>query len=86
MYKAAIMTDVHGNLPALEAAVKVIDSEHCDAIFHLGDAVGIGPFPAESLELLLSLPNFRSVMGNHDAWFVRGRSIRVAIPHERRRS
>ena len=72
MYKAAIITDVHGNLPALEAAIKAINSEGCDAIFHLGDAIGIGPFPAECLERLLALQGFQSVMGNHDAAFVNG--------------
>ena len=72
MYKAAMIADVHGNLPALETAIKAINSEGCDAIFHLGDAIGIGPFPAECLERLLALQGFQSVMGNHDAWFVNG--------------
>jgi predicted phosphodiesterase len=66
------LTDVHANLPALEAAISAIEVARCDEIIHLGDAIGIGPFPAETLETLLSLSSFHSVMGNHDAWFVEG--------------
>ena len=54
--KIAVLTDVHGNLPALQAALSVLRREDADAIFHTGDAIGIGPFPAECLELLLARP------------------------------
>ena len=58
--KIAILTDVHGNLPALQVALRAIRREGADAIFHTGDAIGIGPFPAECLELLLSTPRHES--------------------------
>ena len=45
--KIAVLTDVHGNLPALQIAMRAIRRERCDAVFHTGDAIGIGPFPAE---------------------------------------
>jgi len=70
--KIVVMTDVHGNLPALQAALAAISNEGYDAILHLGDVVGIGPFPAECLDLLLNQPNIRFIMGNHDAWFANG--------------
>jgi predicted phosphodiesterase len=70
--KIVIMTDVHANLPALEAALQSIHAEGYDAIFHTGDAIAIGPYPAECLELLLNTPNIQFVMGNHDAYFARG--------------
>ena len=68
----AILTDVHGNLPALKAALECIDELGCDVIFHTGDVIGIGPYPAECLDLLLNRPNTRLLMGNHDAWFAFG--------------
>lgn len=68
----AIITDVHANLPALEAVLAAIDALGCDGIVHSGDAIGIGPFPAETLRRLLDLPRCRFVMGNHDAWFAHG--------------
>lgn len=70
--KIAIMTDLHANLPALNAALDAMRRENCDAIYHCGDAIGIGPHPAECLDLLLNTPNIRFVMGNHDASFVCG--------------
>ena len=70
--KIAILTDIHGNLPALQGALKAIQQEGCDEIFHTGDAIGIGPYPAECLDLLLSTPHMHLITGNHDAWFANG--------------
>jgi len=70
--KIAVLTDVHGNLPALQAALSAIGQEGCDAILHTGDSVGIGPYPAECLDLILNTPRMVPVMGNHDAWFAHG--------------
>lgn len=67
-----VMTDVHANLPALRAALKAINRDGYDIIVHTGDAIGIGPYPAECLELLLNTPNVCFVMGNHDSYFVNG--------------
>ncbi len=69
--KIAVMTDVHGNLPALEAALEVIKSENCDAIYHTGDAIAIGPYPLECLELMLE-NNVRLLMGNHEEYYAFG--------------
>jgi predicted phosphodiesterase len=70
--RIAVLTDVHGNLPALQAALQSIRKEGCDAIFHTGDAIAIGPYPGECLELLLHTPNSRCIMGNHEAYLVDG--------------
>ena len=70
--RVAVMTDVHANLPALEAALMAIRSEGVEAVYHTGDAIGIGPFPAEVLDRLFHTPGVRAVMGNHDAWFAHG--------------
>ncbi len=72
MYRAAILTDVHGNLPALEAVLDDVQRAGVDAIFHLGDAIAIGPFPREALELLLDQPNTNFILGNHDEYFAFG--------------
>lgn len=70
--KIAIITDAHANLPALQAALQAIKAQGVDEIYHTGDAVGIGPFPAETLDLLLNTPGMRFVMGDFDAYFVDG--------------
>lgn len=66
MTQIAVITDTHANLPALEAALAAIRDLGCEAICHTGDAVGIGPFPAEVLDRLLHTRGMRLVMGNHD--------------------
>lgn len=70
--KIVVMTDVHANLPALQAAWHSIDREGYDLLVHTGDAIAIGPQPAECLDLLLGIPNSLFVRGNHDAYFVDG--------------
>src|ERR671937_519615 len=45
--RVAIVSDVHGNLHALEAALTAIDDESPDEIWCLGDLVGYGPRPNE---------------------------------------
>lgn len=70
--KIAVITDVHANLPALKAALEAIRAEGCDAILHTGDAIAIGPFPAECLDVLLNTPNIQFVMGNHDSYLAHG--------------
>lgn len=70
--RIAVFTDVHANLPALDAALAEIDRLGADATYHTGDAIGIGPFPAECLDRLMSRPSTHLLMGNHDAWFAFG--------------
>jgi putative phosphoesterase len=70
--RIAVITDAHANLPALEAALRAIRREGCDLIVHTGDALAIGPYPAECLDLLLGTRDIRLVMGNHESWFVDG--------------
>ena len=65
--RVVVITDVHANLPALKAVLESIRVEGYDALVHTGDAIAIGPYPAECLDLLLGVPNIRFVMGNHDA-------------------
>jgi putative phosphoesterase len=49
--RIAALYDVHGNLPALEAALEEVDSEGADVLLSGGDLL-LGPQPAECLELL----------------------------------
>lgn len=69
MKKIGVITDIHGNLPALQAVLQLLDSEGCDEIIHTGDVVDIGPNSRECLELLLSRNDVTCLMGNHDRDF-----------------
>lgn len=64
--RIAVLSDVHGNLPALEAVLADAARERVDGWLFLGDAVGYGPQPNECVERLAALPNLLAVRGNHD--------------------
>jgi putative phosphoesterase len=63
--RVAVLADIHGNLPALEAVLAEVDAAAPDLLVVCGD-VASGPLPAESIELLRSLPYARFVCGNAD--------------------
>jgi len=50
--KYAFITDIHSNLPALEAVLADMAQRGVDATYHLGDLVGYAPWPNETVELL----------------------------------
>lgn len=50
--KIALISDVHANLPALEAALSDVRAEGVDATVFLGDAATLGPCPRETLGLI----------------------------------
>ncbi len=63
--RLAIFSDVHANLPALEAVVADIAAAGVDARYGLGDLVGYAPWPNEVLEQLRA-EAIPIVMGNYD--------------------
>lgn len=82
--RIAVITDVHANLPALGAALTAIERLGADVVYHTGDAIGIGPFPAECVERLVTRPSTHLLMGNHDAWFAFGLPDESAMPDAER--
>jgi diadenosine tetraphosphatase ApaH/serine/threonine PP2A family protein phosphatase len=62
--RIAVLSDVHGNLLALEAVLEAL--KPYDAIWQLGDVVGYGPQPDEVVALL-ARENALGVRGNHDS-------------------
>ncbi|MFW5882203.1 MAG: metallophosphoesterase family protein [Planctomycetota bacterium] len=67
MRRIAIISDIHSNIPALEAVLADIDSQQVEAIYCLGDVVGYGPDPAVCMAKVMDVvENGRTIMGNHD--------------------
>ena len=60
-----MITDIHGNLPALEAALARIDELGIDRIYCGGDLVGYGPWPNEVCELIQER-GIPTIYGNYD--------------------
>lgn len=63
--RVAILADIHGNLPALEAVLADLRAQGLEQAIVLGDIVGYGPFPAECVERLRAEP-WIMLRGNHD--------------------
>lgn len=63
----ALISDVHANLPALEAVLDDIRRRgDVDAVFHLGDLVGYAPWPDETVALLRER-GVPGIAGNYDS-------------------
>ncbi|MBN2003988.1 MAG: metallophosphoesterase family protein [Anaerolineae bacterium] len=66
--RLAILSDVHGNLPALEAVLADARSHGVDGYVVAGDLALGGPFPVETLERLRAL-NPWMIRGNNEGYF-----------------
>ena len=67
--KIAVISDIHGNMEALEAVMKDIESEGCEKIFVLGDYAMAGPEPDNSINWFMQKendPRFEMIQGNTD--------------------
>jgi diadenosine tetraphosphatase ApaH/serine/threonine PP2A family protein phosphatase len=60
-----LISDIHGNLEALQAVYKEIDKIGVDEILCLGDIIGYGPDPEKCVELVRERVNI-ILAGNHD--------------------
>jgi predicted phosphodiesterase len=60
----ALISDIHGNLEALEAVLKDIQQQNVEEIYCLGDVVGYGPNPRECIDLVMQCKV--TLLGNHD--------------------
>lgn len=58
-----LISDVHGNLPALETVLK--DAPSTDRVLHAGDVVGYNPYPSRVIEEFHKR-GVDSIQGNHD--------------------
>jgi predicted phosphodiesterase len=61
----AVFSDVHGNLPGLEAILADVERRGVRDVLCLGDLVGYGPFPNEVAQLV-GERGIPTVMGNYD--------------------
>lgn len=67
MVKFAILTDIHGNIDALNEVLSDIDNRtDIDHIYNLGDNIGVGHCTNEVLEAVTSRKDMTYIAGNHD--------------------
>jgi predicted phosphodiesterase len=63
--RVAVITDIHSNLPGLEAVLAAIDADGIDEIWCLGDVVGYGAEPDQCADLIRERCAL-CLVGNHD--------------------
>jgi putative phosphoesterase len=85
MERAAVVTDIHANLPALEAALAQIEELGVEGVYCGGDLVGYGPHPNEVCALIEER-GMPTIYGNYD--YAIGRDLEdcgcaYRDPHER---
>lgn len=69
----AIISDIHGNLPALNSVLEAINKLGCSRIISLGDVTGYYTQPGECIDILKEL-NVLHLRGNHDEYLIKGTS------------
>ncbi|MBS1262902.1 MAG: Phosphodiesterase [Methanonatronarchaeales archaeon] len=72
MKRVALVSDVHGNLPALESALPVLES--ADLVLCAGDVVGYYTFPNEVVDIARGY-GWRCVRGNHENALLDGEEL-----------
>lgn len=70
--KIGIITDVHNNLIALKVIIAQFNQRKCDKIICCGDIIGIGPYPEQTVQYMMKIPNLSAVRGNHDRYLIEG--------------
>jgi len=68
--KIALLSDIHANLPALEATLADIDRKDPDFIYCLGDLVSYAPYPNEVVQIIRQR-KIPTIAGNHDEYIGR---------------
>lgn len=64
--KIAIISDIHGNMQALDAVMEDIKAEKCEKILCLGDLVMAGPEPKKTLDKIMEMKELELIQGNTD--------------------
>lgn len=72
MDRLAVISDIHGNIPALDTVLADIRDRGIDRILCLGDVVGKGPQPEQAVDICREVCEV-IVMGNHDEFMSSGR-------------
>ncbi len=84
--RIAAISDIHANLPALEAVLEDIEKLGSDVqIVVAGDLINCGPYPHQTLQMLRALPNAVIIAGNHEEYILEQvkalRENRVVAPY-----
>ena len=85
--KIAVISDIHGNMQALEAVLADIEKQGCEKMFCLGDLAMAGPEPVKAIELIKKLYDegkLELIQGNTDQMIANyeefGEIVKAKVP------
>lgn len=71
--KIGVISDIHGNIEALNKVLEEFEKRKVDKIICCGDIIGIGPFPEEAVQKLMQYKEkIIGVRGNHEQYYFKG--------------
>lgn len=75
--KTIVVSDLHANLPALEAFFEYLDARGLsrEPVYFLGDYVNLGAFPDEVVTRIRAFPGRCYLAGNHDRYIINERAL-----------
>lgn len=79
--RIGVISDAHNNVAALDAALAEFAARGVDGVICLGDIIGIGPFPEETVRRMMGIGNLLAcVRGNHEGYLLNGIPARMDEP------
>lgn len=72
--KVAVISDIHGNLPALQAVLEDIEAQQVDQVVNLGDILSGPLMPAQTADFLMARPHWITIAGNHERQLLKVRA------------
>lgn len=64
--KIAVISDIHGNMTALDTVIEDIKSQNCEKVFCLGDLAMAGPQPRAVIDFVKNQKDWTVIQGNTD--------------------
>ena len=70
-FKFCLYSDIHGQIPQLDAVEAEVEKENPDKTVVFGDLVGLGPEPGDIVQRMMDRPWIDVIVGNVDLWGTR---------------
>ena len=61
-----VVSDIHGYYDKFKTLLSLIDLKESDTLYVIGDIIDRGPNPVSMIKLVMSMPNIKMLLGNHE--------------------
>ena len=74
-----VLSDIHGNMANFKSILQQIDLQPEDTLYVLGDVVDRYPDGIRIIRMIMSMPNAKMLLGNHEYMMLKA----ITMPHTR---